>query len=202
MWDTWGPLIVAVGFIAFMLGLLVWSSRRRRRALACWQAVAASIPGMQMRGPKLCAMDGTIDGMSVSVGVKKKGTSESPSSFTHIVCRIPTPLPQGFALASENLASKLFSALGGQDHQIGDPDFDRRVRVRALSADDACRVLANRDIRLALADLLGTTAGLQLLPGGKVNFEERGFIQDPSKLSLAIRNTVRMASLLDQAARC
>ncbi len=77
-------------------------------------------------------MEGTRKGVRVSV--YRETRSSGKSSRTYVVAKAfyPAPLPFKFRAAREGTMAKIGKTLFGlRDVQIGDPDFDPKVRIRA-----------------------------------------------------------------------
>lgn len=84
-------------------------------------------------------MEGSWKGVRVSV--YRETRSSGKSSRTYVVTKAfyPAPLPFKFRAAREGTMAKIGKALFGlKDVQIGDPDFDPKVRIR--SEDEAAAV--------------------------------------------------------------
>ncbi len=68
--------------------------------------------------------------------------------------RIPSPLPTGLQLESEQEVAASRRSVGFQDIQVGDADFDGRVHVRALNPAAAIRLLRDETLLRRLPQFL------------------------------------------------
>lgn len=100
-------------------------------------------------------MEGTWKGARVSV--YRETRSSGKSSRTYVVVRAfyPAPLPFKFRASREGTMTKIGKALFGlKDVQIGDQDFDPKVRIRAEDEGAAASLFFREAVATAFLDLL------------------------------------------------
>lgn len=99
---------------------------------------------------------GADDGVPVAVFSESRGSGRNSSTVTVVRADYPKILPFelhiGYEGSMTRLGKKLFDV---SDIEIGDPDFDRTVRIRAADADQARAALAKTGAREAILALLG-----------------------------------------------
>ncbi|MEM6794679.1 MAG: hypothetical protein AAF725_11920 [Acidobacteriota bacterium] len=145
-------------FLLFLLGLfslfiaavVVFSRANRKR----WQKVADQL-GLQMLAPFLGSrsLQGQMGGFSVSV------TAESRGKTSVLVAQVHGVHP-GFSLGRDGSLQQLLSS----DIEIGDVEFDRRIRVEG-DPQLARALLGSKARRLATHVVGGPTGGGQLKKG-------------------------------------
>ena len=134
---------------------------RRQAAKEAREKVPAALRGMVNRAARgaLCAA-GTIDGVEVSVYFETRGP-KSNTYYTSVRADYAKPLPFELRVGSEGALTRLGKAFFDlADVEIGDPEFDRAVRVKASDADAARSALRRPGARDALLGLrtLSTSA--------------------------------------------
>jgi hypothetical protein len=131
----------------------------RQAAIEAREKVPAALRGMVARAARgaLCAA-GTQDGVEVSVYLTTRG-SKSNTYYTSVRADYPTPLPFELRIGSEGTLTRLGKALFDlADVEIGDPEFDRAIRVKAADAAAARSALGGPGARDALLGLRALSA--------------------------------------------
>ncbi|MCC6621936.1 MAG: HEAT repeat domain-containing protein [Deltaproteobacteria bacterium] len=120
-------IIILLGIIALVLAL-VWEHHHKKRVLAAWTQVAERL-GLTVHG-KPESMSGEVDGHAVFVRTFTTGSGKNRRRWTEVTC---TPRP---SIDAQIGADGFFRrVLDLDDVEVGDPAFDRALRVRGADAD-------------------------------------------------------------------
>lgn len=127
------------------------------------------------------AMWGTIDGDSVQASAVRT----RPLTYAiEVLARYPEPLHAGFAVRSSGLLDPLRGFFGAEDHELGDPAFDRAFVVRGRL--DVVHAVLQPAVRTRIVELSERAGPVQIFDHGVV-------IQSPS-LSRDPAQAIRMVS--------
>ena len=173
------PAIIFTG--VFIIVVIVgWVIFRQQRD-AAWKRFATEIGAEFIEGGlfRTSKVQAHINDSAVVLDSYSVSSGDSSTTYTRI--RAPFQNKDGFqfTLFRTGLVSKIDKALGAQDIEIGDADFDRdftiqsnnESKVRALFASLSIRQLiqAQRSIRLRLKE-------------NELHFEVQGIIKDLERL--------------------
>ncbi|MBI5508389.1 MAG: hypothetical protein HY903_06535 [Deltaproteobacteria bacterium] len=103
---------------------------------------------------------GRVDGVAVVIFTVSRGGGKSQTTYTVVRADYPTPLPIDVRIAHEGTLTRLGKALFGlSDVEIGDPEFDRAVRIKAKEADAgrAKVLLGSTNTRAAILRMLAVS---------------------------------------------
>jgi hypothetical protein len=143
----------------------------------------------------LCAA-GTVDGVEVAIYLDSRGSGKSNTKYTVVRADYTTPLPFDMRIGSEGAFTRLGKALLHlNDVEIGDPEFDRAVRIKA--ADETATRMAlgkpgARDAVLALLALPGSTHATNAY----AQWEAQGYRFDQGKTRERVAAVVAVARTL------
>lgn len=90
--------------------------------------------GLQIINPQAGGTDlklaGSINGKEIEIGTIVQGSGKHRSYLTYARFSCQNPQNREFKIYREGILSKLGKSLGGQDIQIGDPEFDKTFIVK------------------------------------------------------------------------
>jgi hypothetical protein len=102
----------------------------------------------------LC-LAGTADGVQVTIYLDSRGSGKTSTNYTVIRADYSKPLPFALRIGSEGVFTRLGKALFDlRDVEIGDPVFDRAVRVKTADEAGARAALGKPGARDAVLGLL------------------------------------------------
>lgn len=181
-------IVMTVFFIAVPIILGIWMSKGRKKKQDDWSLAAQSM-GFE-HNP--VAMQGVIDGLPVSVKVESRRSGDSHQTFT--VFRVNfRGLPAGLSIQSEGFVSKTKSLFGKGDVQLGLPDLDPKLLVKADDPDEV-REWAQRE---------GVAAGLRRISVFSFAVRQdflltvlKGIVTDPDTLRSQVQEVLEIAKLI------
>ncbi len=118
---------------------------------------------------------GDDSGHSLSIYTITRGSGRSRSTYTVVEMGVSPRETQNFHISREGILSKIGKALGGQDIQTDDPEFDPKVRVKGGDADALRRLLSDPGLRGAILSALEAYPALEI-SGTSIKFERSGII--------------------------
>ncbi|MGC4120022.1 MAG: HEAT repeat domain-containing protein [Myxococcales bacterium] len=166
-------LVVVIGG-ALAVFVLAEASGRRRMDSEAWRELGARLFRGPLRAPRLDwrrlarelslehpdpelagirIVTGTLDGVKVALAEECDPASGAP----HVVAVEARGLPEELVLRAEDRLEALKKAVAGEDVQVGDPDFDRKVSVQGP-----------QDVVLSVLGRAGRRAALQVVERGAV----------------------------------
>jgi hypothetical protein len=154
----------------------------RQAALEAREKMPAFFRKMAERPARgfLCVA-GVADGVEVTIFLESIGSGKTETKYTVVRADYPTPLPFEMRIGAEGAFTRLGKALFElRDVEIGDPEFDRAVRVK--TADDvAARVaLGKPGVRDAVLGLLALSTSA-FATNAYAQWVEQGYRFDPDK---------------------
>ncbi|MBI5368544.1 MAG: hypothetical protein HZA54_16030 [Planctomycetes bacterium] len=139
-------IFMLVGAVALLR--LAWNQVAISKAREVWTWVGAK-RGLAMKNSLPLArprLAGVIAGLKVTIDTVRRG-GRHKRTYTRFMVEIDTP-PAGLTATREDLLTQLGGALGFGDLRIGDPEFDRAVRLRGAEAAAVALLDAARRDRL------------------------------------------------------
>ncbi len=167
-----GMFLVAAFFGPFLAIYL-----RDRRQLRLWERAAREL-GIELVSDK--TMRGDIDGIEVRIAIERRGSGSSKPAYTTWIAYLSRPLPAGLSIQPSGMAMKL---LGGKDVQLGLPDLDERLIVRAQNAAETREWASQEHVKAALTELAGLDAKF-VLRDARLRIEESGIVTKLETLTL------------------
>jgi hypothetical protein len=134
-------------------------------------AQAAGLAGMDT---PLC-MYGRQEGAAISVYAVRNAALQYGVEVT---INFDRPLGLGLLVRPQGGLDAIGALLGGQDHALGDAEFDARFVVKA-TAKEALAAVLDVDVRKKMLDLVGRVGGVQLRDDG-VTLRAPRFSDDPT----------------------
>jgi len=152
---TFPPILMMGLFVVFTAFVLVYAQKRRDELAAAWEDFA------QRRGytfrpsesswwaTETARVTGTIDNVTFELDTYVVSSGKSSTTYTRVRARAIDPVRGFIRVYNEHVFSGLGKALGFQDVELGDPEFDDKFTVKSDRDEDA-RALLDAPTRQAL----------------------------------------------------
>lgn len=135
-------------------------------------------------------MFGRCEGVHVCVDTPADGMHRR----TRFTVRYDRPLGVGLQLIRENSIDRLGKLFGGQDIEVGDPEFDGRFIVRGEPAEEV-RALLTPDVRAALVRMQSVASRL-VVEDDHLMAEVVGLVTDEASLDTSLVAIARAGAAL------
>ncbi|MBP7094654.1 MAG: hypothetical protein KBC36_01055 [Spirochaetia bacterium] len=140
-------------------------------------------------------VQGELDGVRVAVWLETRSSGKSSSTWTIARAFLPTPLPFALRLTREGAMTKLGKSLFGlKDLELGDPDFDPKVRVKTSDPAQA-KLRLDAAARRAALSLFEAQHGA-VASSEHVTWERQGVHLDPDLVRPVLEALVSVAAAL------
>ncbi len=196
---TFWLLLATLVFFVFLGVLLWWAVRDQQRRMQQWGQYAAE-HGLSFRQPsawKAGRIEGELHGQPVSVSTIQRNAGQTTVSYTVCKAQVQGALPVGLRVHPAHIGTRLLSAMGGQDIEIGDAYLDHELRIRADVDDETHALFAEARLRRAFTTLI-EQGGSSRVQDGEVVFEHNGTL-DGEALAPFVDATVELAEALAEA---
>jgi len=169
----------------------------RQAALEAREKLPAFFRKMAERPARgfLCVA-GVADAVEVTIFLESIGSGKTDTKYTVVRADYPKPLPFEMRIGAEGAFTRLGKALFElRDVEIGDPEFDRAVRVK--TADDAAAkvALGKPGVRDAVLGLLALSTSA-FATNAYAQWVEQGYRFDPGKTRERVAAVVAVARTL------
>jgi len=191
---------VPFAFVAFILvffGLMIVLVRRQQRKTLENLTKLAGRLGLELkRQPAklgfepLPTVKGRHRGHPVRFFNYSTGSGKSRRTWGAVSAAVPGAGAFTLELAPENFLTRIVTALGMQDIQVGDPAFDRAFIVRSNDVASAVAALLPEIRTRLLAAFPRNVGGELAVKGGEVRYAEVGGLQDAALVT-------RLADMLE-----
>jgi hypothetical protein len=169
----------------------------RQAALEAREQIPASLRKLAERPAKgvLCVA-GTTDDVEITIYLESLGSGRSNSQYTVVRADYPKPLPFEMRIGSEGAFTRLGQALFElRDVEIGDPEFDRAVRVKTADEAEAKAALDKPGVRDAVLGLLALSTSAYAT-NAYAQWVEQRYRFDPAKTRERIAAVAAVARTL------
>jgi hypothetical protein len=139
-------------------------------------------------------LKGKLNGYPVHVRTFTKSAGKNRKTYTRFQVMMPS-LGLGLVLSQEGFFSRIASALGSQDIQVGDPIFDPLYQVRGKDARDVIHFLT-RERREYLVDAIQALPSLRITDT-EIHYERRGIERDSDRMVRTVQRMIRVARILE-----
>lgn len=197
-------LIKVVAVVAVMILVPILNITYFKKRVGKQFAHLAEKFGWILDNVKAAATDlkihGMVEGKSVVVGAHTTGYGKHKQYFTTVTFTCDNLRQATFRIYKEGFFSKLGKTLGGQDIEMGDPDFDKKFIVKG----DATHLQSflSADLRAELSSLVQSKHfdGTIELKDKKLVYTMRGFLmakKQTTRLENVIPVLIKMAVRVD-----
>ena len=187
------PLVLA-GFVTLVVGYFVAGRVRKQLRRNAWQAVASEL---DLTVVDEFGVEGTLRGIAVSAQVFGRGYGNNRDHYTRYIAQLdPGHLPAGLELRREGVIGAMGEALGFEDQKTGLEDVDRKLRIRAESAEELQRWAAQPEIAEGLRTMADSVDDYVLI-AGLLSATTYG-IASQKWLRAGLRRTARIAEALSR----
>lgn len=182
--------LVAAGFIAFFALAVAANYFDTKRRRAAWSLVAHKT-GLTFGGDVL---QGTLDGVTLTVRVVSRGSGKSRQDYTVFLMNLGAFLPNALSIQPEGMFDKVAKLIGSQDVQLGLPEIDPKLMVKAADADEAQAWAQQAKVMRGLKRLVDLRAYTFKLAANQLSFERRGAVVKASELEHLVRELVTISN--------
>lgn len=139
------PILFILAFVAFIAFAIVWGTAEQKKAIAEWQQFAMET-GLNLSGAyPMTSFHGAAHGVTVSLAHTVWRGRKGRRHYNHVVSVQLPAMTGDLSVVNEGFLAMLGKAFGGEDIQIGDPDFDSAFRVRCSDPSLARYVLGQAE---------------------------------------------------------
>ena len=151
---------VAIVFLIIMVvvGGIIMSAHQSKQLDQAWSNVARKLGLSYQAGSMMQErmLSGTLDGCAVQVQTITRGSGKNAKRYTRYRVNYPRPLGIAFTITRQGFMSGLTKALGAQDIEVGDLNFDQLVMIKGPDSRAVVEFLTPErrgKIARAMADL-------------------------------------------------
>ncbi len=181
-------VIVALTYMAIQA-----AKRREAEYNAAWALAAAELQGSfrpkTRKEPR--TIQATVDGTAVLIDTYVVSNGKTSHTYTRARATITRPI-RGLELRREGLSSMMGKVVRGADIELGDPEFDDAVLLRA---EDESAARGTMDAATRERTLAGLRRELTV-KGETVTWKKGGFVADPKELARRAREVAELATSL------
>ncbi len=119
-------------FMMFVVGGIIMSVYQSKQLDQTWSNVARKL-GLSYQSGSLMQermLSGNFDGCELQVQTLTKGSGKNAKRYTRYRVNYPRPLGIAFTITRQGFMSGLTKALGAQDIEVGDLNFDQSVMIK------------------------------------------------------------------------
>ncbi|HOX18600.1 MAG TPA: hypothetical protein PKW82_09105 [Spirochaetales bacterium] len=140
-------------------------------------------------------VQGELSGVRAAVWLETRSSGKSSSTWTVARAYLPAPLPFALRLTREGAMTRLGKTLFGlQDLELGDPDFDPKVRVKTADPAQA-RLALDADARRAALALFEAYPAA-IVTSEYASRELQGVHLDPERVRPVLEALAKVAATL------
>ncbi len=194
-------LLVVLGGALFVgiLGFCVYRYQRTRR---CWREFADSHglefdSGPVARGGGI-RMSGDYRGERVEMHTVLRGSRFHRMNSTVFSVVLPPSVPMDLVMYDEKLFSRVGTLFGGEDIEVGRPEFDEAFVIKGGHPHEIREFLDRDVVADALLDLYDLCGNLHL-EHQSLRLDQEGVIDDPDEIEAHFEGLVRCAKVLKNA---
>ncbi|HMV66562.1 MAG TPA: hypothetical protein PKA64_06905, partial [Myxococcota bacterium] len=190
-------MILGVAWLGLRLSL---AQQRRHRAAWASFADARGLAGPDPTSAYApLRITGVHEGVPIHIHTVQRSSGKSSVTYTVCAATIGAPLPTGLVVTREALVNKIGQMLLGKDVQVGDPEVDPRLNIRATDARTTAGLLRDPRVKEHLLRVNEVWPGW-ILRDGVLTTEVRGVTTHASDLGAQLDATARAAAALRDAA--
>lgn len=175
------PFIPFIFLGVLLIGGIIWAVAARQKQDAAWEQLASEIGAEFVKGGFFRSNKVQAKARESIVTLDTFSVPSGDSSTVYTRMRAPLQSKDGFQFTIFRIGfiSKLDKALGAQDIDIGDPDFDREFVIQGNNEPKVRVLLANLRIRQLIQGQKSIRLGVR---DNELRFEVQGVIKDVERL--------------------
>ncbi len=193
-------IVLFMGGSAVLFGGIIWLAIwMRKKNIQKWQAFAES-HGLGCPDPGVFGrpeITGRFRGHNVHVYIYSTG-GKNKQTYTVTKVYLEQPAGLGMRVYKEGFFSKVGKAIGTQDIQTGDREFDDAVMIKGNDEVGVTEYLTP-ELRAALLELIAREPQIDFDDTG-AQLTMRGWVTDPSRLGDLMEAMERVCAIADGAA--
>jgi hypothetical protein len=170
-----GPAIAIILAVALFGGIL-WLALHfnRKNTDKTWNnfirlgeqiGIQVQKPELSIWNPKLAQMDGNYKGFRTHVYTKRVQSGKHTYYYTEFNIYLPNNDGFTLRLVKEGFFQKIGKAFGGQDIQIGEPDFDKAFVLKSSDENRARQIFDLNTTNLLLSNKENISSSFELNNG-------------------------------------
>ena len=164
-----------------IIAIIIWVVISRQKQAEAWKQFAAELGAEFVDGGFLHAnkVQAQVKDWTITLDTYSVPSGDSSTVYTRM--RAPLHNKDGFqfTIFRTGLISKLDKALGAQDIDIGDPDFDRDFTIQENNETRVQALLGSLGIRQMIQGQKSIRLGVK---DNELRFEVQGVIKDTERL--------------------
>jgi len=174
---TWA-VIFTIAIVVIVVAAFIIQRQQRDNA---WKQLATDVGGEFISGGAFRAskVQAHIKQWTLTLDTYTLSAGDSTTTFTRLRSGLQNKVGLQFKLFREGLVGKLDKALGGQDIEIGVPDFDDAFVIQGSDPARMQALLTDVKIRQLIQGQRSITLTLK---GDELRFEASGVIKDIPRL--------------------
>jgi hypothetical protein len=175
-------IIVAIFVVVILAIAIIWGVLARQRQAEAWREFATQIgaefvPGGLLRRDMAQAQ---VGGRIVTLDTYSVPSGDSNTTYTCMKTTDMKPAGFQFMIFRTGLISKIDKALGSQDIEIGDAEFDRQFTIQSNNEARVRALFANLRLRQLIQGQKSVRLGIS--KKNELRFEVQGVIKDVERL--------------------
>jgi hypothetical protein len=181
--DSSGACFIQIIFFAAIVGIAIAASYYNNKAIQeAWGRFAMNSGLILSQGGMFSSprVTGDYKGFEYLLHTFSRGSGKSKTTYTGITMNFPKYIDCHLNVYQESFMSKIGKALGGQDIQIGDREFDEAFMIKSQTPEKIDKILTP-DLRRNM--LHGKHLINISVTGQGINYEKIGIIKDVANLT-------------------
>lgn len=187
-------------FFGIFLVVIVFFVYRRQRASSAWQKFADE-HGLQVTSAGFFGgfqMKGGFRDESIQVETEQRRTGRNRTTYTVYTVELPPAVPMDLVMYDESLFSKVGKFFGGEDIEVGRPEFDGAFIIKGSHPDEIREFLDRDVVAEALLDLYDFCGDMHI-EHQTLKIAHRGLAHQTSTLETNLEPLVRCTKVLKNA---
>jgi hypothetical protein len=191
-------ILVSVSVVILLLLLWIGVSQiRRNQRDTVWRQFASEIgaefiDGGFFRSSKVQAQ---VAGRMITLDTYSVSSEDSSEIYTRVRAPIQNRDGFQFAIFRTGLVAKLDKALGAQDIEIGDPDFDQAFTLRSNNVSKTQALFSNPKIRQLIQAQKFSSFGIKK---NELSYDTKGIVRDVERLKAIFELVKETLSQLEE----
>lgn len=195
----WQIYVISVLIVVGALGAVILGQYLLRQAQRrSWEDLASQSgltldPGKSFLSSPV--VTGIHRGHEVVVDTFMRGTGKNRRTYTQIRMTVTNPRDLRLSLFGENIFTQLAQALGSHDIELGDPEIDRRFRIKGEPEEEVKNLFTYGAFRQQLLELPSLNLSLQ---GTTLRYEHSGVEKNVERLQKLLNLLGELATQVEQ----
>jgi hypothetical protein len=169
--------LIALIMVGVVVGMLIFNRRKDE----AWEQLAVDMGGEFIKGALFRAsrVRVPLGNTMVTLDTYSVPSGDTSTSYTRFRATFSNPAGLQFSIRREGLIGRLDKALGLQNIDLGEPEFDRNFVVQGKPASEVQRLLSGIGLRQMLQQQKSISLGTR---GNELYLEVQGVVRDVARL--------------------